>query len=73
MRCCELHKGNRRTAAPGNLAELRIALRVIDLTHLPEEQAEAETRRLFNADARRLYDLGKPPLLRATLVKVSQR
>ena len=47
---------------PGQQVEpgLRIDLPVIDLTHLPVEQAEGEARRLSEADAQRLYDLGKP-------------
>ena len=47
-------------------------LRVIDLTHLPEEDAETEARRLFAADVRQLYDLATAPLLRATLVKLAK-
>ena len=50
---------------------LRIDLPIIDLTHLPVEQAEGEARRLSEADAHRLYDLGKPPLLRAALLKLT--
>ena len=55
------------------LPSLRIALPVIDLTHLPDEQAETEAKRLFSADARQLYDLANVPLMRATLVKLSRR
>ena len=54
------------------LPSLRIALPVIDLTHLPDEQAETEAKRLFSADARQLYDLANAPLLRATLVKLAE-
>ena len=50
---------------------LRIDLPVIDLTHLPVEQSEGEARRLSEADAQRLYDLRKPPLLRAALLKLT--
>jgi amino acid adenylation domain-containing protein len=53
------------------LPSLRVALPVIDLTHLPDEHAEAETRRLYDADARQLHDLANAPLLRATLVKLA--
>ena len=49
--------------------DLRIALPLIDFADLSEEQAEAETNRLVDADVRRLYDLCNCPLLRATLVK----
>jgi amino acid adenylation domain-containing protein len=53
------------------LPSLRIALPSIDLTRLPDEQAETEARRLFSADARQLYDLANAPLMRATLVKLA--
>ncbi len=53
------------------LPSLRIALPVIDLTHLPNEQAEIEARRLSAVDARQLYDLAIAPLMRATLVKLA--
>ena len=53
------------------LPSLRMELRVIDLTHLPEEHAETEARRLFAADSCQLYDLATAPLLRSTLVKVA--
>src|SRR6185437_5363262 len=49
--------------------DLRIALPLIDLADLSEEQAEAETNRLVDANVRRLYDLCNCPLLRETLVK----
>ncbi len=54
------------------LPSLRIALPVIDLTHLPDEQAETEAKRLFSEDARQLYDLANAPLMRATLVKLAE-
>ena len=54
------------------LPSLRIALPVIDLTHLPDEQAEIEAKRLYSADARQLYDLANAPLMRATLVKLAE-
>ena len=38
---------------------------------LSNHQAEAEANRLVSADARRLYDLGNAPLLRATLVELA--
>ena len=54
------------------LPTLRIALPVIDLTHLPDEQAETEAKRLSSTDARQLYDLANAPLMRATLVKLAE-
>jgi amino acid adenylation domain-containing protein len=53
------------------LPTLRITLPVIDLSHLPDERAETETRRLYDADARQLHELANAPLLRATLVKLA--
>ncbi len=53
------------------LPSWRIALPVIDLTHLPDEQAATEARRLSSVDARQLYDLASAPLMRATLVKLA--
>jgi amino acid adenylation domain-containing protein len=53
------------------LPSLRIALPVIDLTQLPGVQAETEAKRLSSSDARQLYDLAYPPLLRTTLVKLA--
>ena len=63
----EVNGQPRQERAPG----LRIALPVIDITDLSDERAEAEVDRLFHADARRLYDLGNAPLLRATLIKLA--
>ncbi len=53
------------------LPGLRIALPLIDLTHVSDEQAEIEANRLFSNDARQLYDLANAPLMRATLVKLA--
>jgi amino acid adenylation domain-containing protein len=50
---------------------VRVALSVIDLTQLPDAQAETEAKRLSSTDARQLYDLAKGPLMRATLVKLA--
>ncbi|MET0626367.1 MAG: amino acid adenylation domain-containing protein, partial [Pyrinomonadaceae bacterium] len=46
------------------------ALRVVDLTGLDEAAREAEARRLAGEEARRPFDLGRGPLLRAQLVKL---
>ena len=74
MKCCESYvkevDGQPRQEI---LPSLRIALAVIDLTHLPDEQAETEAKRLSSADARQLYDLANAPLMRATLVKLAAR
>ncbi|MDT0269137.1 amino acid adenylation domain-containing protein [Streptomyces sp. DSM 44915] len=47
--------------------------RVIDLSGLTPEAAEAETDRLVEADQRARFDLGRPPLLRGTLVRLAPR
>ncbi|NPC85533.1 amino acid adenylation domain-containing protein, partial [Pyxidicoccus fallax] len=47
--------------------------RVVDLTPLPEEQRQAEARRVVSEDAARPFDLAKGPLLRVTLVRLSER
>lgn len=49
-----------------------IALPVIHLEGLPEEQREPEALRLATEDARMLFDLAKGPLLRARLIKMDE-
>ncbi|HEY0172360.1 MAG TPA: amino acid adenylation domain-containing protein [Pyrinomonadaceae bacterium] len=46
------------------------ALHVVDLTGLDEAAREAEARRLAGEEARRPFDLGRGPLLRAQLVRL---
>jgi surfactin family lipopeptide synthetase A len=48
-----------------------LALPVVDLRHLPEAEREAEALRLATEDARILFDLARHPLLRATLIQLS--
>jgi amino acid adenylation domain-containing protein len=45
-------------------------LPAIDLGALPADRREAEMRRLVTAQARRPFDLGRPPLLRASLLRL---
>ena len=45
----------------------------VDLRHLPERERDAEALRLGEADARRLFDLKKWPLLRALLVRTEDQ
>jgi amino acid adenylation domain-containing protein len=45
----------------------------VDLRHLPERERDAEALRLGEADARRLFDLKKWPLLRALLVRTDEQ
>ncbi|NPC87309.1 hypothetical protein HPC49_55185, partial [Pyxidicoccus fallax] len=47
-------------------------LSVVDLTPLPEAQRQAEARRVVSEDAARPFDLAKGPLLRVTLVRLSE-
>ena len=51
--------------------ELQIDLAQTDLTHLGDDEAEAEARRLATADARQPFDLRRAPLLRASLLRLS--
>ncbi|MES1243277.1 MAG: amino acid adenylation domain-containing protein, partial [Acidobacteriota bacterium] len=44
----------------------------VDLRGLPESAREIELRRLGEAEARRPFDLGRAPMLRATLVELEQ-
>jgi amino acid adenylation domain-containing protein len=50
---------------------LELALPLEDLSHLPETEREAEVERRFLLEADRPFDLADGPLLRATLLKVS--
>ena len=45
----------------------------VDLRHLPERERDAEALRLGEADARRLFDLKKWPVLRALLVRTEDQ
>jgi non-ribosomal peptide synthetase component F len=48
-------------------------LPLIDLRDLPEPVRRAETERLIVADGRRLFDLARGPLLRASLARTADR
>ena len=52
-------------------AELTIALRLRELAHVPEEEREAEARRLASQEAELPFDLAQGPLIRATLLRLS--
>jgi amino acid adenylation domain-containing protein len=47
-----------------------LALPMVDLSRLPGPLREAEAARLAAAEARRTFDLARPPLLRATLLRL---
>ncbi len=49
-----------------------LALPLVDLSHLPEPEREAETVRLATAEAVLSFDLARGPLLRATLIKFNE-
>ncbi|HEX8352972.1 MAG TPA: condensation domain-containing protein, partial [Pyrinomonadaceae bacterium] len=48
-----------------------VALPVVDLTSLPAEAREAETLRLTSEEARLPFDLGRGPVLRSLLLRLS--
>ncbi|MFP2930363.1 amino acid adenylation domain-containing protein, partial [Pyxidicoccus sp. 3LG] len=50
----------------------RLPLAVVDLSVLPESDREREARRLAHEEVRRPFDLERGPLLRATLVRLSE-
>jgi len=52
---------------------LELELSQTDLTHLAEDEAEAEALRLATADAQRPFDLQRAPLLRASLMRLSAK
>ncbi len=52
--------------------ELSLALPVVDLSSRPESVREAEAMRLATEMARESFDLSQGPLLRASLVKLSE-
>ncbi len=51
--------------------ELRLRLRLVDLTHLAEEEREKEALRIATRQARRPFDLEEGPLLRTLLVRLA--
>jgi len=50
-----------------------LALPAVDLSGLPQERREDETRRIAAAVARRPYDLARGPLLRTALLRLDAR
>ncbi|PYJ20098.1 MAG: non-ribosomal peptide synthetase, partial [Verrucomicrobia bacterium] len=48
-------------------------LPVVDLSHLPEDQAAAEVQRLSIDDARKPYDIQNAPLMRAKLLRLGEQ
>ncbi len=52
---------------------LALPLPLLDLQHSPEAEREAEARRLAAAEAQRPFDLAQGPLLRASLLRLSDK
>ncbi len=48
-----------------------IALEIVDLRHLPPGEREAEARRRANEETSRPFDLSRDPLIRTTLLRLS--
>ncbi|MFD9410730.1 amino acid adenylation domain-containing protein [Streptomyces sp. NPDC059989] len=51
-------------------ARYRLPWTEIDLSGLAEEEADAEARRATLADRERRFDIGRPPLIRFTLIRL---
>lgn len=51
--------------------DVDVAIAVVDLTHLPAARREAEAQRLNDAETARPFDLSRPPLVRATLLRLA--
>ncbi len=51
-------------------ASLELSLSLIDLSHLPESEVEAEVRRLANRELQQAFDLERGPLLRSILLRL---
>ncbi|HTU45731.1 MAG TPA: amino acid adenylation domain-containing protein [Bryobacteraceae bacterium] len=54
------------------LPSMHVPLPLINLSHLPADAAAREAIRLASDDAKRPFDLSRPPLLRARLVRLAE-
>ena len=54
-------------------SEVLLALPIADLQNLDQSEREAEISRLVRREAQRPFDLQKPPLLRVSLIRVSEQ
>jgi amino acid adenylation domain-containing protein/non-ribosomal peptide synthase protein (TIGR01720 family) len=61
------------TAAQSIAATLTLPLSLVDLSGLPPDEREAEALRLKSEESRKPFDLSRGPLLRVTLLKMSER
>ncbi|MFD7450268.1 amino acid adenylation domain-containing protein [Kitasatospora sp. NPDC059827] len=71
LRACFRH---RRSGEPVQvvLKDTEPPWQLLDLTHLPEDEREAEARRLTREDRLRRFDLARPPLMRFTLIRLGE-
>jgi hypothetical protein len=51
--------------------DLRLPLELVDLAHLPASEREDEALRIATAEARKPFDLGRLPLLRAKVLRLA--
>ncbi len=49
-----------------------ITLNVIDISHLPDQEREAEAQRLTNEEVQKPFDLSRGPLFRVQLVRLAE-
>src|SRR6185369_5993720 len=54
-------------------AEVESPLPIVDLEHFEPEQRESEIRRLAVEEAQKPFDLGHGPLLRTTLLRLTEQ
>lgn len=54
-------------------SEISCEMPLVDLSKLPEEQREAESRRVLKQEAERLFDLAEGPLIRSILVRLDEQ
>ncbi len=52
--------------------DVAIDMPVIDLCDLPEKERDKEAKRLMSEEGAKIFDLGSAPLLRVTLLKLSE-
>ncbi|MFP2933923.1 condensation domain-containing protein, partial [Pyxidicoccus sp. 3LG] len=53
--------------------EAALPLTVVDLSHLPESEREAEARRQASLEAQKPFDLTRAPLMRTTVLRLAER
>ncbi len=52
--------------------QMRILLPMVDLRQLPESERESAVQRMVTNEARQLFDLGKGPLVRASVLRLDE-